>query len=29
MMPHGLFEKSAKLDPLDANAVENLEWVGQ
>jgi len=24
-----LFEKSAKLDPFDANAVENLRWVGQ
>ena len=24
-----LFEKSAKLDPFDANAVEKLRWVGQ
>ena len=22
-----LFEKSAKFDPFDANAVENLRWV--
>jgi tetratricopeptide (TPR) repeat protein len=24
-----LFEKSARVDPFDANAMENLRWIGQ